>query len=85
MVWCVRVGCAMVWCVRVECGMVWCVRVGCSMVWCVRVEVGVYNDIYMYPPHPLYHARTPATRDSAKGRYVNNTILTGVVSKNPKI
>ena len=36
-------------------------------------------------PHPLYHARTPAPRDSASGRYVDDTILAGVVSKNHKI
>ena len=36
-------------------------------------------------PHPLYHARTPATRDSASGRYVEDTILAGLVSKNPRI
>ena len=36
-------------------------------------------------PHPLYYARTPATRDSASGQYVDDTILAGVVSKNPKI
>ena len=32
--------------------------------------------------HPLYHARTP---DSASGRYVDDAILAGLVSKNPKI
>ena len=36
-------------------------------------------------PHPLYHARTPATSDSASGRYVDDTILAGLVSKNPKM
>ena len=43
------------------------------------------KHIYMYPPDPLYHVRTPATRDSASGRYVDDTILAGVVSKNPKM
>ena len=36
-------------------------------------------------PHPLYHARTPATSDSASGQYVDDIILAGVVNKNPKI
>ena len=36
-------------------------------------------------PHPLYHARTPATSDSASGRYVDDIILAGVVIKHPKI
>ena len=29
-------------------------------------------------PHPLYHARTPATSDSASGQYVDDIILAGV-------
>ena len=36
-------------------------------------------------PHPLYHARTPATSDSTSGQYVDDIILAGVVIKNPKI
>ena len=35
--------------------------------------------------HPLYHARTPATSDSASGQYVDDIILAGVVNENPKI
>ena len=34
---------------------------------------------------PLYHARTPATSDSASGQYVDDIILAGIVNKNPKI
>ena len=46
----------------------------------------IVANIYTCPrPHPLYHARTPATSDSASGRYVDDIILAGVVNKNPKI
>ena len=50
-----------------------------------RYRIGVANIYTCTCPHPLYHARTPATRDSASGRYVDDTILAGLVSKNPKI
>ena len=38
----------------------------------------------MYAPAHLVSRPHPATRDSASGRYVDNTILAGVISKNPK-
>ena len=36
-------------------------------------------------PHPLYHARTPQHATRPQGDTYDDTILAGVVSKNPKI
>ena len=49
------------------------------------VMAGVANIYTCTRPHPLHHARIPATSDSASGQYVDDIILAGVVDKNPKI